>query len=55
MSLIYVGISFWGTPWHIHRNSITRFANNFGISDIEILEKWKMIPDETGTCKVAPG
>eukprot|EP01127_Copromyxa_protea_P023296 TRINITY_DN8689_c0_g1_i1.p1 TRINITY_DN8689_c0_g1~~TRINITY_DN8689_c0_g1_i1.p1 ORF type:complete len:215 (+),score=11.10 TRINITY_DN8689_c0_g1_i1:3-647(+) len=44
---IIEGLKFWGTPWHIHRNSITRFANNFGIEDQEILEKWKQIP--TGT------
>jgi hypothetical protein len=42
---MFIGIKIYGTPWHEHRKSLFKWANNFGLSSQELQEKWKMIPE----------
>lgn len=41
------GVKIYGSPWHEHRNSMLKWANNFGIQSKELQHKWKLIPDDT--------
>lgn len=41
------GLKFWGSPWHVHRESILYWANNFGCDEQAIREKWNIIPADT--------
>jgi len=41
------GIKIYGSPWHEHRNSMLKWANNFGITSDDLKQKWKLIPEDT--------